>query len=216
MAGPMEGAGRALDAAVRAALGGPGGGALGRLLPFRALTALVGEAGEPRLADVLPPVLEALDRIGIGAGRRLLVVATAADGAAAGPELVRRIARAAPGLPCVVHRPGRSPCFRAGRAADGAVIELDDELREAEAILCLARVARDASAAEGPARLLLPGLASPETRRVIADPGARERAAETVAFDAALCWGEESGGARAAVGAPGGWRERLDRAAFVH
>jgi hypothetical protein len=90
--------------------------------------------------------------------------------------------------------------FTAGRAGDGTAFELDDELREAEGIVCVGRGLVAAGRVVGGPWLLVPGVASARTRRALADARARggERAALALALaaeaaapvDLAVCWDE--------------------------
>src|SRR5262249_45180354 len=111
-------------------------------------------------------------------------------------------------LAAVAHEP-RDPAFTPGRLADGTPIELDDELREAEAVICVGRSEVSPGRVRGGPYLLLPGVASQGTRRGFAALRARggERAALAAALaaeaalpvDLAVGW-DETGRVRAGRG----------------
>lgn len=144
-----------------AALARPEVESLGALLHAPTVTAIVADPRDgTRLAPALGVLLGALTRVGVPRGRCFVLLASP-SGKAADGEAVRRL-REAIGVPVIAHDPARSACFR----ADGA-IELNDELREAEAIVALSSW-REASRDEpGTAGLIVPGLASRACRDAV-------------------------------------------------
>jgi hypothetical protein len=190
-------------AAVRealAALAGTPQGALAARFTAPLVTAIVADAAEAEDPWLLPALLEvasALERVGVPRGRQFVLLGC--DGGPTGSE-VRSLAvrlRDDLSLAVIAHDPGGAT-FTAGHAADGTPIELDDEVREAEAILCIGRgFAADGRVKGGP-YLLAPGVASVRTRAAISAARARggERAALGLALEAerlapvdlAVCW----------------------------
>jgi hypothetical protein len=119
-----------------------------------------------------------------------------------------RALRESLGVPVFVTVPERAG-FVAGRLADGTPIELDDELREAEAIVTVGGWSPDPRGPRGGAALLCPGAASAATRAAYAAARARggdaawafALAAEREApVDLSLAW-DDSGRVVAAGGA---------------
>lgn len=160
----------------------------GRLLA-PAVTALVADPADPDGVDAaLAALLPALRGAGVPAGRVFVLVAHRA-GEPLGPAGRARLARH--GVPVLVHDPARSPTCRFGRAASGAAIVLDDELREAEAVVLLGPVTRAAGAALGGSDLLAPGLAPAGAAAV-----APQDAARAVGVDAVLLWTRDAAGRR--------------------
>lgn len=148
-------AGDPLAAAVARALAAPLGASLAQAIPMPAVTVVVvdGRACD-QVARALPPLLEALERAGIGRGRSLLIAADTAPHTGVpldALEARRRLGAAAPGLPLIVPDREPRPRFRAGTLPDGTPLEFDDELREAEALLLV-----------GPSREVQPGIPSPD------------------------------------------------------
>jgi len=199
---------RAVRAALESLTGSPGG-ALGVRFHAPLLTALVVDAADQdELVPAVAEVSGALERVGLPRGRQFALLGReAANVVIETGELVRRLRRDL-GLAAFVHEPDGA-AFKVGVAADGTAIELDDELREAEAVICVGRgFAADGRVHGGP-YLLVPGVASERTRRALAAArtGGGERAAlawalaaEAVApVDLAVCW-DESGRVTAARG----------------
>ena len=191
----------AVARAVRDALGALAGaphGALAARFTAPVLTAIVAEDGEdPWLLPAVAEVSLALDSVGVPRGRQFVLLGH--GGAAAATVERERVSRLRHQLSLAVfaHDPAGA-VFTAGRAADGTPIELDDELREAEAIVCIGRgFAADGRVHGGPF-LLAPGVASVRTRAAFAAARARggERAALALALEAeslapvdlAVCW----------------------------
>jgi len=198
----------AFEAAVREALRAPGGRPLAGRFPAPLVTAIVagGAAAEgERLAAALAGTLEALERAGVPRGRQFVLLATGSRPAAAP-------LRAALGVPVLEHDP-EGPHFVVGRAGDGTPFEVDDELREAEAIVVVGPEAAGEGGGAGLA-LLCPGVVSARTAAACALVRARAGGAAAGAFvlelerglgvDLAVTWD-----ARGAVLAEGG-RERFE------
>jgi hypothetical protein len=145
----------AFRAEVRRALAAPLGGPLGRILHLPALTAVVADGREgEREAVALAELLDALVRVGVPRGRQLVLLAHAPAGASA------RL-RAILGVPVIAHDPERSSAWVAGELDQGAALELDDDLREAEEVVLVGGCAADPRMGlrGGPAALW-PGLGS--------------------------------------------------------
>jgi nickel-dependent lactate racemase len=189
-------------AAVRRALADPLGGPLARHFAVPAVTAIVadGDAGEPG-AVALAELTEAMVRVGVPRGRMFVLLTGAATPGARERERAREL-RDTLGMAVIPHDPVQA-AFEPGRLAGGAPLALDDELREAEAVVVCGRFAADARGGlhGGPAALL-PGLASAEARAAheaalpAGGPAARAAAAlaaslavlEHVTVDFALAW----------------------------
>ncbi|HEY6193912.1 MAG TPA: hypothetical protein VI504_02630, partial [Candidatus Eisenbacteria bacterium] len=131
---------------VRAALADLDTAALASRFPAPLVTALVADASEPGrgLELALAETIAALDRVGVPRGRQFVLLG--GDPVAADAATRARSLRALLGVPVFVHAPERAG-FVAGRIESGATIELDDELREAEAIVT---VGGWAARADGP------------------------------------------------------------------
>lgn len=186
------GADDARAAAVRAALRAPVGEALARVLHAPTVTALVADAADAgAFGGVLPPLLGALAAAGVPRGRTFVLLAASGD--VARDREAARAWRAALGIPVIAHDPARSASFTVGRTSAGVAVELDDELREAEAVVVLASVTA-ASAAGRADALVWPGLAPSAAARAHAalDAPARARAsreaAERLGVDFGLAW----------------------------
>ena len=181
---------------VREALVAPEGWPLATLLPAPLVTALVVDAHEEdpdgRLESALVEVSAALQRVGVPVGRQFALLG-GAPGAKArldGMAVLRRW------LTVLRHDPARS--FTAGRTPAGVPIELDDELREAEAIVCIGRCEAAAGRVHGGPYLLVPGVASQATRQAFAARRAQDGERGAMAFalaaeaaapvDLALTW----------------------------
>jgi len=194
---------------VRDALAAPADGPLAEKLTASLVTAIVADAAEAeRLEGALAAVADGLARVGVPRGRQFVLL-----GGADGLEPGRTRERAAAlgprvGLRAFAHDPAGA-CFAAGRFADGAPIELDDELREAEAVVVVGHGSAAGGVVRGGPYLLLPGLASAATRRAFAAAraAAGERAALALALaaehavpvDLAVTW-DPSGRVTAAAG----------------
>lgn len=202
------GAADARTAAVRAALRAPDGEPLARVMHAPTVTALVADAADAgALGAVLPPLLDALAAAGVPRGRAFVLLAGSGD--AARDRQAARALREALGIPVIAHDPGRSASFVIGRTSAGVAVELDDELREAEAVVVLASVTA-ANAAGRAAALVWPGLAPSAAARAHADrpPAARAQAAHEAAallgVDFGLAWWDGD--------APRAWAGEKDRA----
>lgn len=196
---------------VREALAAPQGGSLASRFPAPLVTAIVAGAEEPdagRLDIALREVVAALQAVGVPRGRQFVLLGTLLPGAAS--ELARTL-RFALEVPVLVHDPSAAH-FTAGHAEDGTAYELDDELREAEAVVVVGPARAGEDGQEGGVGLLCPGVVSVRTRagwaaaRSIA-PGAAQAYAlgveQAFPVDLALLW--DAGGVLAA----GAGRERF-------
>jgi hypothetical protein len=147
-------------------------------VPYPAVTALVLDGGDlGRALDALGALLAVMRAAGLPPRRALGLVALAAA-----------VPPSAHGVPLVAHDPVRSPCFRLGVTPGGLALELDDELREAEAVIVLGR-------ADGPGgghALVLPGLASASCaaahRAAGGSPDEARAAARLLGVDHAVLW----------------------------
>lgn len=194
-------AGEAFRTRVTDAVNAPLDGTLGSRFVAPLVTWLVADAaaGE-ELEDALAGTMRALERVGVLRGRQFVLL----GGGEPTPEAKARARalRGALGVPVLVHEPGREG-FVAGTLADGTPIELDDELREAEAIVVVA-----GGSAASVARTVVPGVAVARTRaafeRAVADSEASAwafvRAAELQSPIDLLVWWDAAGEVRAAGG----------------
>lgn len=174
---------RAVRAALDALAGSPEG-ALAARFTAPLLTAIVVDVGEgPWLVPALAEVALALEKVGVPRGRQFVLLGC--DGAEGAVDARARAGglRREVGLAVIAHEPA-SAGFTAGRTADGTAVELDDELREAEAILCIGRSFAAAGRVHGGPYLLVPGVASQRTRDAIA--AARTRGGEDAGLALAL------------------------------
>jgi len=176
--------------AVREALAAPLDGPLATRFGAPLVTALIADvadatdgadgadrAGEAPLAIALAELGEALERIGVPRGRQFVLLGHA-DGVERPGGEIASVLRRTLSVPVLLREPSGA-CFRAGRLADGTPIELDDELREAEAIVAVGRCSALPGSISGGPYLLVPGLCSAATRRALAAArdGSGERAA---------------------------------------
>ncbi len=222
----------ALVAAVERALAAPVPGLdarPGRAFVPGALALLVVDGGAlAAVALALPPLLRALG--GLALRRPLMAVASEAESRPDRADAVRTLGPAVPGATIVVHDPDGPHHFRPGTTSGGVPVELDDVLLEAEVLVTVGPVRRDARLAwTGGAGLVFPGLASRRSRnahgRFAAEAGEEEGAARRwreaeearahVPLDYQICWVQRAGGgvdawARASRGA-----EELARRACV-
>lgn len=197
---------------VREALAKPEGSRLGALFTAPFVTALVVDGEEtfsdPRLTLALVEVRDALERVGVPRGRQFVLLGGAARSMAEGmrdrlPRLSRQLS-----LPVLAHDPARS--FEAGRVSRSEPVELDDELREAEAIVCIGRGFATMGRVSGGPFLLVPGAASLATRQALetrrAESGERGALAFALAaeehapVDMALAWDASGDRVRAGRG----------------
>lgn len=86
------------------------------------------------MIHALASVSRGLERHGIPAGRQLLLVPHFYDPPEPFAELAARLG-AQLGIPALAHDKDRSPCFVFDRSEDGPDLEINDELREAEAVI---------------------------------------------------------------------------------
>ncbi len=173
----------AFRAAVRAALARPEGGSLAGRFPAPLVTALIADAAEARTPHVrvaLEELIAALDAVGVPRGRQF-VLGVHADGSR--PAVDVAAWREALHVPVLAHDPDMAS-FTAGHDERGAAIELDDELREAEAIVCVGPGYAASGAVHGGPFLLAPGAAARAT--VAAWREARRRGGERAAVEWSL------------------------------
>lgn len=191
----MSVGGDGFRAAVEAAAMSPADGTLGSRFVAPLVTWLVADAAAgPELEDALAGTMRALERVGVLRGRQFVLLGSAApEGGERSTEKSRaRALRAALGVPVLLHDPTRDG-FVAGTLADGTPIELDDELREAEAIVTVA-----GGSAWARATAVVPGACVARTRAAFAATLEQHgraaawrfvRAAETLApIDLAMGW----------------------------
>lgn len=189
----------ALRDALRGALLAPMGARLDQVFHAPFVTVLLaerdgGEAG----ATALELARDELSRRGVSSGRQMVLLASADPPGASHRDEAKAL-RARLGIPVVLHDPERSPCMPA--SGEGALsIELDDELREAEAVMVVSAIRRSERFGErGGEELLLPGAASAATLLRCAALAARAegraalaRAASRVCtIDYALLWTDD-------------------------
>ena len=193
---------------VTAAVGAPIDGTLGSRFVAPLVTWLVADASAgDELADALAGTMRALERVGVLRGRQFVLLGGEASVSAEARARARAL-RAILGVPVLVHDPAREG-FVAGTLADGTAIELDDELREAEAIVVVA-----GGSPEAIAGAVVPGVSCAGTRAACAravEQGAVARwafvrAAEAQAPIDLMVWWDASGAVSAASG-----REALAR-----
>jgi hypothetical protein len=198
---------------LRRALARPEGRSLATYFTAPLVTALVVDFTEAsfnqRLGHALPEVRDALERVGVPRGRQFVLVGgEPQDPGPQGSRLLARM-REALSLPVFMHDPARS--FAAGRTPAGVPIELDDELREAEAIVCVGECRWSwGTLVRGGPFMLVPGVASLATRQAFearrAESGHRGAvgfalAAESLApVDLAVTWDAMGGHVRAGRG----------------
>ena len=195
----------AFRTSVRRALAAPLGGPLRTRFTAPRITALVadGQADE-RVQMALAELADALVGVGLPRGR-MFTLLTGGGPAGVTPRERARELHDTLGMPVLVHDPAASAHTRAGVLADGTVLELDDELREAEAVVIVGRYGTDArQAVRGGPNALLPGLASAACAAASAPPAnlawpdkvlwASERgreAASQMECDFALLWSDD-------------------------
>jgi hypothetical protein len=184
--------------AVRAALAAIGPGGLRAHFTAPLVTAIVADTADgARLAPALAEVVTALERVGVPRGRQFVLLGSASPvSRSQSSERVAELAGAL-SLPVIAHRPD-GPAYTAGRTPHGVAIELDDELREAEAVLCVGAGHAAPGRMRGGPYLLAPGVAASAFRDVLEHERARdgERAAIALALaaeaavpvDLAVCW----------------------------
>ena len=155
--------GETFAARVRAALAAPEAGPLAARFPAPLITAIVAGA-EPgdleRLETTLIELLAALAAVGVPRGRQFVLLGSLLPSPAG--ESAARL-REALGVPVLVHDP-RDSDFVAGSSPEGEPIEMDSELREAEAVVVVGPARAGADGLEGGAGLLCPGVVSARTR----------------------------------------------------
>lgn len=195
-------------AALRAALTGHGPEAPAVRFGAPLVTAIVADVAAGPLASFAPlleETIEGLVSAGIPRGRQFVLCVTN-DGSA--PAIERAAWRAALGVPVLAHDPA-GPTFRV-RAEPAPPLELDDELREAEAIVTVGRMEARAGHVSGGPLLLCPGAAGAATvaewRRLRDTAGLAQAIVYSLAVeralpvDLALTW-DRAGRVAAAPGA---------------
>ena len=174
----------AFGSSVRAALTGLQPVSLAAIFAAPLVTALIADARADAGTDqALAEVLAALVQVGLPRGR--VFVLLGGDSAPPPASVRARTLALSLAVPVLVHDPAAAS-FTAGRLADGTAIALDDELREAEAIVSIGPWEVSAGrGVEGGPFLLCPGLASSATRDAFAAAGAARGNAGALAFAAA-------------------------------
>ena len=148
-------------ARVDAALRAPLDGSLGSRFVAPLVTWLVADASASAERDeALTATLAALERVGVLRGRQFVLLGGTTIPVDAKAQA--RALRATLGVPVLVHDPAREG-FVAGTLEEGTPIELDDELREAEAIVVVA-----GGTPRTVATTLVPGVACARTREAFA------------------------------------------------
>lgn len=177
--------------------GGPGferdlGHAVRALIAPGAIT-VIAAWPEPEAAAlaVLGTIALALERHGIARGRQLLMIPN--DSGRGGGDEAARALGARLGIVALARDPERRPHFTAGRTAGGVVVELDDELREAEAVVLAGPVAPASAATSLPA-MLASGLASRRTAQGLAAGTAADRAEALRMLAPCVCVGWDAEG----------------------
>ncbi len=183
----------AFRAEVRRALAAPVGATLAQVFNAPRVTVIVADAqGGERDVMALSELAEALVRVGTARGRMMTILAGADRPGDALRERARMM-RATLGMPVVVHDPGAASPYSPGSVEGVGPLGLDDELREAEAVIVVGRFSRGTGGMlhGGPA-LLLPGLADADTRERFRTAGAGDAlcfaALDHVEVDFALVW----------------------------
>jgi len=185
-----------LAASLRAALQTPVGDRLEQVFHAPFVTVLLAERdGGEDAAAALEVARDALASRGVATGRQSVLLA-ATDSPDAAHRAAARALRAKLGLPVVLHDPARSPNMPAA-IEEGLSFELDDELREAEAVFLVSALRPDAAFGQsGGEELLVPGAASTVTAAqcaaVAGDAAGRQRIARLARsvcrIDYALLW----------------------------
>jgi hypothetical protein len=223
-----EGPGREAAAFVREverALAGPLPGPQAAT-PGAQILLLVEGAALAEVALALPALLGAL--AGASPRRPLVVVASETEACPGRATCERGFGAALERASLVVHDPDAPHLFRPGVTAGGVPIELDDVVLEAETLVTVGPLWREAGVVRGGAGLVFPGLASHRARRLLAevgageDPAAGERrrrreveeARAHVAVDLQLAWVTDAGGAFRAWAGAGRLAERAARRAL--
>ncbi|MFN8588053.1 MAG: hypothetical protein U0704_09675 [Candidatus Eisenbacteria bacterium] len=182
----------AFRAEVRRALAQGAGMTLAQAFAAPKVTVIVADAAvTERDVVALSELAEALVRVGTPRGRCMLLLAGGRTPDAAARERAKQL-RATLGMPVALHDPAHASDWPGRELAGFGPLALDDELREAEAVVLVGRFAREHGALHGGPALLLPGLADAATRARWEAHGARERASfdvlGLVEVDWALVW----------------------------
>ena len=190
---------------VRRALAAPLGGELRAMFAAPLITAIIadGQADE-RAETAVVELAEALVQAGLPRGR-MFTLLTGGGPAGVTPRERARELHDTLGMPVLVHDPARSAHSRAGVLSAGTPLELDDELREAEAVVVVGRFGTDPKqAVRGGFCAYVPGLASqacaaalaidpaqPWTERVALASARGREAAALIRTDFALLWSDD-------------------------
>ncbi len=173
----------AFRAAVRSALAGLLDPSLSARFAAPYMTALLADARTDARTDLaLAELVAALVSVGLPRGR--LFVLLGGEGPPRSAEERARTLAASLAVPVLVHDP-TAAAFTAGRLADGTPIALDDELREAEAIVSVGFCSGAAGVVRGGPYLLCPGVAAASTRSAFALERAARGEGGALAFAAA-------------------------------
>ncbi len=185
-----------LAEALRTALESPIGDHLGQVFHAPFVTVLLAEqGGGEATAEALEVARDALARCGVAPGRQMVLLASTGAPLTDAREVARAL-RSRLGLPVVLHDPARSPSMLSSKEG-GLRIALDDELREAEAVVVVSEIRVGAAFGEaGGEELLVPGAADAESiercARLATTPEGRAEVARvamaTCRIDYALLW----------------------------
>jgi hypothetical protein len=198
-----------LTRALAAALATPVGASLAQVLHAPFVTVLLADRdGGPDALAALAVARDALARAGIAPGRQMVLLASEGP-ALAEPKARAREWRAALGLPVVIHDPARAAWSPFGEVA-GVPLLLDDELREAEAVVAVSALRPHArGVARGGSALLVPGVAAPATRAAWLAPVADHIVTAGFRVDFALCWDGDDPARAWAGAAPRVWEHAI-------
>lgn len=186
----------ALATALARALAEPAGLPLAAAIPMPAQTALVLDPVLGDAAAALGPLAAALARQGIPRGRLDVIVASCGDAGAERACALAARAALAPG-PVHVRDPEHGDHYPAGEL-DGETLEIDDVLREAEAVIVVVA----GRAGVPPWSVLVPGLVSARcARRIAARAGAPPSREAVLAF-VRVDWVVEFEASRVRAGTP--------------
>lgn len=182
----------AFRAEVRRALAQARGATLAQAFAAPKVTVIVADADvTERDVVALSELAEALVRVGTPRGRCMLLLAGVRSPDAGARERAKHL-RATLGMPVALHDPAHASDWP-GRELEGfGSLALDDELREAEAVVLVGRYARERGGLHGGPALLLPGLADAATRARFDAHADRDAASfavlSLVEVDWALLW----------------------------
>lgn len=143
---------------------------------------------EPESAALaaLAVVVRALEHHGIARGRQILLIPDLPEADSGRDDRAREVA-AKLGITGLAHDRDRSACFTAGRTLEGVAIEINDELREAEAVV-LAGPWVETTFRQAPAEMLVSGLLSRRTGEALAGPGAVQQVLRRLSPLVCVAW----------------------------